>query len=84
MIYLAAGTALASLLLGGAAAGPAMTFVGGENPLSSFGLRYGLSPVALAAALGAVLVLGMLGSFYPVARASRTSPGRGAPLRRLA
>ncbi len=74
VIYLVAGTALASLLLGAASAGQATTFVGGEDPLSSLGLTYGLSTVALAAAIGAVLALSLLGSLYPVARTARTSP----------
>jgi ABC-type lipoprotein release transport system permease subunit len=74
IIYLVAGTALASLLLGAASAGQATTFVGGENPLSSLGLTYGLSAVALAAVVVAVLVLSLLGSLYPAARTARTSP----------
>ena len=75
LLYVIGGSALAGLLLGATSVGQgALTFVGGEDPLSALGLRFGLSPLAVAAALAAVLVLGVLGSLYPVIRAARTSP----------
>jgi ABC-type antimicrobial peptide transport system permease subunit len=71
-LYWLAGSALGNLIL--ASGQTPATFVGGEDPLKTLGVRYALSLPALGLAVLAALALGLLGSFYPVARAVRMRP----------
>lgn len=74
-LFALAGTRLADVLLPQAAdVLPSMTFTGGEDPLSTLGIDYGVTPLLAALALGLALLLGLLGSIYPLARAVRLQP----------
>jgi putative ABC transport system permease protein len=75
IIFAVAGSALGSILLqrvGGRLL--AVTAMGGGNPTEALVVNFGLSPTALAYALGVVFLLGLAGSLYPVARAARMRP----------
>jgi ABC-type lipoprotein release transport system permease subunit len=74
-LFALVGTRLAGVLLPQAAdLLPSMTFTGGEDPLSTLGIDQSLTPVLAALTLGLALVLGLLGSIYPLARALRLEP----------
>jgi putative ABC transport system permease protein len=69
------GSRLAGLLLPQAAGGlPSMTFTGGEDLLSTVGIAPELSAQSLTLALAAAVLLGLLGSIYPLVRAARLHP----------
>lgn len=72
LIYLLAGPAFANLIL--TSGQTPETFVGGEDPLKTLGIRYGLSLPTLGFAVVAAVMLGVIGSFYPIARAVRMRP----------
>lgn len=72
LIYLLGGPVLGSLIL--ASGQTPETFVGGEDPLKTLGMRYALSLPVLGLAVLAAGVLGVLGSLYPLARAARMRP----------
>lgn len=74
-IYALGGSALAAALLQFTGTGQgAMTFIGGENPVSTLGLRFTVSPTALASAAAAIVLLSLLGGLYPILRATRIRP----------
>lgn len=50
------------------------TLVGGENPFSTVGVDTALSPTLLAVTLLVAVALGLIGSLYPLAHATRLSP----------
>lgn len=69
------GSALGEVLLQALGAPPTVTaFHAGETPLQTIGLRFGVSGGVLLAAVVTVVILGILGSLYPVAQALRTRP----------
>jgi putative ABC transport system permease protein len=74
-LFAVGGTRIANVLLGVATSSlnPA-TAMGGETPAESLVLRYGLSWVSLASALGLVVILTLVGSLYAVVKAVRLRP----------
>lgn len=75
ILFAVAGSALGSIILqrvGGQLL--AVTAMGGGNPVEALVVNFGLSPTALAYALGVVFLLGLAGSLYPVVRAVRMRP----------
>jgi putative ABC transport system permease protein len=75
LVFAATGTRLAAAILGiaGSSLNPA-TFMGGENPVSTLNVDLGVTWATVAYAFALVLLLGVVGSVYPAARAARMHP----------
>ena len=75
LVFALVGDQLAGLLLPQAAASlSSMTFIGGETPLSTIGVTTDLSLAVAGFAAALAVLLGVLGSLYPLTRALRLQP----------
>ena len=75
LLFGVAGSVLGSVLLQRMAGNLlAITAMGGGNPVEALTISYGFSAATVAYAILAIVVLGALGSLYPVAQALRMRP----------